>query len=75
MLLAEGIILLFRPSVVFKKLLLLICELVVSIEVLYPRGLGLWRDLITKLGSGDLFPSPALGNTVEDKLMRCGNVR
>ena len=48
--------------------------LVVLIEMLYPGGLGLWRDLITKLGSGDLFLSPALRNIVEDRLMRCGGV-
>ena len=44
------------------------------IEILYPGGLGLWRDLVTKLGSGDLFLPPALRNIVEDRLMRCGGV-
>jgi len=45
----------------------------VLIEILYPRGLGLWRDLVTKLGSGDLFLPPHR-NIVEDRLMRCGGV-
>ena len=31
-------------------------------------------DLVTKLGSGDVFLSRALGNIAEDKLMRYGNV-
>jgi len=33
-----------------KKLLLLSREMVVLIKVLYPGGLGLWRDLVMKLG-------------------------
>jgi len=37
-------------------------------------GLGLWRDLVTKLGSRDLFLPLALRNIVEGKLMMCGGV-
>ena len=44
-------------------------------EILYLRRLRLWGDLVTKLGSGNVFLSLALRDVVEDKLTKDGSVR
>lgn len=43
-------------------------------RILYPGLLGLWGDLVTKLGCGDVFLSLSLGNIVEGRLIGYGSV-
>ena len=53
-----------------KKSLLYSQKPAVLIEILYAGGLGVWRDLVTKLRSENVLLSLASRNIVEDRLLR-----